>query len=82
MGLSHLLHGCSDASALNYDELVNTDDGSCIPYVFGCGINSFNYNSLANIDDDSCEAVVEGCTDSTAFNYSEFANTDMIPVSQ
>ena len=50
-----LLEGCTDPSALNYNEFVNTDDGSCIPAVYGCTDPSMsNYNSEANTEDSSC----------------------------
>ncbi len=50
--------------------LGNTDDGSCVPNVYGCmDATAFNYNSLANTDNGSCIPVVFGCTDSTQFNY-------------
>jgi hypothetical protein len=57
--------------------LANTDDGSCIPKVFGCtDPAAFNYNPLANTDDGSCIPKVFGCTDPAAFNYNPLANTD------
>jgi len=31
-----LVEGCTDADALNFNNLANTDDGSCEPYVIGC----------------------------------------------
>ena len=48
----------------NYDASANTDDGSCIPFTYGCmddtenndGTYATNYNSLANVDDGSCNA--------------------------
>jgi len=69
--------GCIDATAYNYDSSANTDNGTCIAYVFGCMDSSAsNYNEFANEDDGSCIAFVYGCTDATAFNYSASANTD------
>ena len=69
--------GCTDSTALNYDELANTDDGSCeYPEVVGC-IDPIaeNFNSDANTDDGSCEYVA-GCTDATAVNYMPSATED------
>ena len=49
------LLGCTDSTAINYNSLANTDDGSCIAAVNGCTEpTAFNYNALANTDDGSC----------------------------
>ena len=46
--------GCTDSSALNYDDLAIEDDGSCC-YIAGCtDSDASNYNSDACFDDDSC----------------------------
>ena len=37
---------------------------------------AFNFDADACYDDGSCIAVALGCTDSIAFNYDPFANTD------
>ena len=48
--------GCTDNSALNYDQNVVIDDGSCEYPVYGCSDpNALNYNSDADVDDGSCE---------------------------
>ena len=71
------VEGCLDATALNYNEEANTDDGSCIEIIEGCTNElAFNYDEEANYDDDSCEAVVVGCMDEIAWNYNVSANTD------
>jgi len=71
------VEGCLDATALNYNEEANTDDGSCIEIIEGCTNElAFNYDEEANYDDGSCEAVVVGCMDQIAWNYNEDANTD------
>ena len=31
-----IVYGCTDSTAMNYDANANTDDGSCIAYVYGC----------------------------------------------
>ena len=61
----------------NYD--ANVDDGSCVPYVFGCmDTEALNFNSTANTDFGGilCEYPVYGCTDPTMYNYNSTANTD------
>ena len=59
----------------NYDSLANTDDGSCIPIIYGCtDPMMFNYDLFANTDDGSCVPVVYGCLDSSA-NFNPNANT-------
>jgi len=70
--------GCMDATAFNYDENANVDDGSCVPFIEGCmNSNYIEYNPEANISDDSCvNVIVEGCTDETAVNFYQFANFD------
>ena len=47
--------GCTDASAVNYDETAEYDDGSCEFEVFGCiDATACNYDMDANTDDGSC----------------------------
>jgi hypothetical protein len=71
-------YGCIDETALNYNDSVNTDDGSCY-YIAGCTNPSFiEYNEEADFDDGSCETlIVLGCMDSTAFNYNPEANVEL-----
>ena len=46
----------------NYDSAANTDDESCIPYIYGCmDPMMWNYNPLANTDNGSCVAFIYGC---------------------
>ena len=41
--------------AFNYNAAANTDDGSCIPYIYGCtDPTMFNYCDTCNTDDGSC----------------------------
>ena len=63
----------------NYNSDANVNDGSCIPYVFGCTDDTaLNYNAEANtgLGGIFCEYPVYGCTDVTAYNYNSSANTD------
>lgn len=47
------LLGCTDSTALNFNVLANTDDGTCI--INGCtDSTASNYDPLANTDDGSC----------------------------
>jgi len=55
--------------------LANTEDFSCIPFVYGCmDSTALNYDSLANTDNESCITIVEGCMDQSAYNYDDVAN--------
>jgi hypothetical protein len=71
-------YGCTDSTALNYLDTVNTDDGSCY-YVAGCMNPLYlEYNELADFDDGSCATlIVVGCMDSTALNYNPLANVQL-----
>ena len=52
--------GCTDATATNYDETAQYDDGSCEFDVPGCtDATACNYNPEATLDDDSCEFPAE-----------------------
>lgn len=75
--VTDVISGCTDISAINYNEEAIIDDGSCIAPVFGCtNSDAINYNTLANTDDGSCIGVVYGCTDATAMNFNEEANSE------
>ena len=68
--------GCTDASAFNYDNSANIDNGGCIDVIYGCMIQgSFNYNPNANTPT-NCIPVIYGCTSDIAINYNPSANTD------
>jgi hypothetical protein len=59
----------------NYDTVANTDDGSCIPYSYGCtDSTAFNYDPSANADNGSCIEIIQGCMDPNAWNYNPEAN--------
>ena len=71
------LLGCTDSTASNYNSLANTDNGSCIPFIYGCtDSTAINYDPMANTEDFTCIGLVYGCVDITAFNYDSLANTD------
>ena len=80
--------GCTDPTQFNYDPLANADDGSCVPYIYGCtteidpttSVANYNYDSSVNTDDGSCYPVILGCTDPTAFNFISLVNDVFIDV--
>ena len=73
----HIVYGCTDTAAFNYNPDATLDDGTCIPRVYGCTDSAaLNYDSLANTDDGSCILPVYGCTDTTALNFDSLANVD------
>ena len=69
--------GCTDATAINYDELATENDDSCELNVNGCTDTlAINYNLLATLDDGSCEYPLYGCMDSLATNYNALATAE------
>ena len=70
-------YGCIDSLAVNYNDTVNTDDGTCY-YNPGCTNPIYlEYNALYDYDDGSCATLVAyGCMDDGAFNYNPNANVD------
>jgi hypothetical protein len=71
-------YGCIDSLAVNYNDTVNTDDGSCY-YNPGCTNPIYlEYDASYDYDDGSCATlVVLGCMDSTAYNYDPAANVEL-----
>ena len=60
---------------LNYDPLSNTENFSCIEFIYGCmEETAFNYDPLANTENESCVTIIEGCMDLNAYNYIAEAN--------
>ena len=52
---TQILMGCTDLTAINFNPLANTNDGSCIPATLGCmDVLAINYSSIANSDDSTC----------------------------
>ena len=72
-------YGCIDSLAVNYNDTVNTDDGSCY-YNPGCTNPVYlEYDASYDYDDGSCATlVVIGCMDSTAYNYNPAANVELV----
>ena len=71
-------YGCIDSLAVNYNDTVNTDDGSCY-YSPGCTNPIYlEYDASYDYDDGSCNTlIVIGCMDSTAYNYDSTANVEL-----
>ena len=71
-------YGCTDSLAVNYNDTVNTDDGTCY-YNPGCTNPVYlEYDTIADYDDGSCATlIVIGCMDSTALNYNSLANVEL-----
>jgi hypothetical protein len=71
-------YGCIDSLAVNYNDTVNTDDGTCY-YNPGCTNPLYlEYDASYDYDDGSCATmVVYGCMDSTALNYDPLANVEL-----
>ena len=60
----------------NFNPLANTDNGSCIPFIYGCTDSTqYNFDPIANTDNGSCIPYIYGCTDNTALNFDPLANT-------
>ncbi len=71
-------YGCIDALAINYNDSVNTDDGSCY-YNPGCTNPLYlEYDAAYDYDNNSCATLIAyGCMDTTAFNYDPLANVEI-----
>tara|TARA_Y100000991_G_C21968683_1_gene348234 strand:- start:337 stop:2439 length:2103 start_codon:yes stop_codon:yes gene_type:complete len=67
--------GCTDSTALNYDELALFNDFNCC-YVSGCTDPlALNYNLSACYDDSSCISPILGCLNPFSENYNSSSNT-------
>ena len=70
--------GCMDATACNYDDTAEVEDGSC--YFAGDACDDGDALTINDAYDAACacsgQPVVEGCTSESACNYDASANTD------
>jgi hypothetical protein len=65
-----------DPTMFNFNPDANTDNGSCIPFYYGCmDSTALNYDDDANADNGSCIYAIYGCNDPTAINYDPLVNT-------
>jgi len=74
------IYGCMDTAAYNYNDTVNTSDGSCY-YSPGCTdpqfLEYYTQGFSADYNNGTClTEAIWGCTDATAFNYDATANID------
>ena len=53
--VSEVIYGCTDPNSCNYDQLANTDDGSCYGAMGCTDASACNYDVAVCIDDGSCE---------------------------
>jgi len=78
-----------DITMFNYNPQANVDNGSCVPFIYGCmDTTMFNYNPLANTQPANvCVPFIYGCMDDgqgndfngdglPALNYNPLANTE------
>jgi hypothetical protein len=81
--------GCTDSNAINYDQMANLDDGSCIPALSGCmNPNATNYQNFATVDDGSCRSNypngtlvnIDECLANPCYNVDHFRTTPTAPV--
>ena len=71
-------YGCIDSLAINYNDTVNTDDGTCY-FNPGCTNPLYlEYDASYDYNNGSCLTMVAyGCMDSTALNYDSLANVEL-----
>ena len=70
--------GCTQPQgSINYNPEATCDDGSCVPFAFGCtDPNATNYDASANMDDGTCKT--DDDHDDGEFDLCKIVNT-MIP---
>lgn len=78
-----VVEGCTDLSAVNFDETANVDDGSCVvPACYDptacnfAGIPAFNQPVVVAFGENACDYSCQGCVESGACNYSATATVD------
>tara|TARA_R110002012_G_scaffold219714_5_gene391237 strand:- start:756 stop:3338 length:2583 start_codon:yes stop_codon:yes gene_type:complete len=61
--------GCTDPTMWNYNPLANCDDGSCIPFIYGCTCGGSAINGAGVVNDCNGDGIA-------AVNYDPLANTE------
>jgi hypothetical protein len=57
-----LISGCTDSTALNYNQFACFDDNSCITIITGCtDVSAYNYDPTANVTDSTACLYDAGC---------------------
>ncbi len=81
--VSCVVEGCTEGTALNFDEGANVDDGSCVvPACYDpsacnfAGIPAFNEIVLIAFGEDACDYSCRGCMEDGACNYDAMASID------
>ena len=79
------VYGCTDPTMFNYNAGSNTDDGSCVPFIYGCTVScAHNTNPYANVNATSATdptspcIYTEGCMDPLAANFGYYMNGNLI----
>ena len=66
-----IVSSVTGSAASNFVEDANTDDGSCVYYIYGCmDKQALNFDSSATVSA-ACVSRVEGCMDSAAANFAQ-----------
>ena len=64
------MYGCTDSTAINFDSLANTDNGSCMDIIEGCmDPSAYNYSVLANSSDSASCLYSANCISGDGIPY-------------
>jgi hypothetical protein len=72
--------GCTDSTAVNFDDEANVDSGDCVKAVYGCGDpTALNFDPSLNVNvnvEGACIQRKLGCTNCAAMNFDTEATVD------